>query len=129
DMKIALIGHGSMGKLIERLALDAGHEIVCIITEAQADLPGESLSHQFREADVAIDFTTAKAVRRNVEACVAAKVPLVEGTTGWNDQHDEIELIVREGIGACVFGANFSIGVNLFYRIVNQAAELFSKFN
>src|SRR5204862_7944016 len=78
--------------------------------------------------DVAIDFTTGDAARRNVEACVSAGVPLVEGTTGWNDQRDEIERIVREGIGTLVFGANFSIGVNLFYRIAARAAELFAKF-
>ncbi len=79
--------------------------------------------------DISIDFTVAEAVRRNVEACVTAGVPLVEGTTGWNDQRNEIERIVREGMGSFVFGANFSIGVNLFYRIAAQAAELVSKFD
>ena len=79
-------------------------------------------------ADVAIDFTVAVAVRRNVEACVLASVPLVEGTTGWNEERPEIERIVSEGNGAMVFGANFSIGVNLFYRIAEYAAELIAKF-
>jgi 4-hydroxy-tetrahydrodipicolinate reductase len=78
--------------------------------------------------DVAIDFTVADAVRRNVEACVAAGVPLVEGTTGWNENRDEIDKIVREGNGAFVYGPNFSIGVNLFYRIVAHAAESIAKF-
>jgi 4-hydroxy-tetrahydrodipicolinate reductase len=128
-MKIALIGHGAMGRLIERLAVEAGHEIACVITEDQADLPAQSMARQLKEADVAIDFTTAEAVRRNIEACVAAGVPIVEGTTGWNEDLSEIERVVREGVGACVYGANFSIGVNLFYRIVNDAAELFSKFS
>ena len=128
-MKIALVGHGSMGRLIERLAIEAGHEIVCVVTEDQADLPAESLSRQLGGADVAIDFTTAAAVRRNAEACVAAHVPLVEGTTGWHHQVDDIERAVRDGSGCCVYGANFSIGVNLFYRLVDRAAELFAKFD
>jgi 4-hydroxy-tetrahydrodipicolinate reductase len=127
-MKIALIGHGAMGKLIERLAVEQGHEIVCICDETEAELSAEKLAAKLRGADIAIDFTTASAVRRNVEACIAAGVPLVEGTTGWNEDHDEIERIVREEMGSMVFGANFSIGVNLFYRIVDRAAELFAKF-
>ncbi len=127
-MKIALIGHGAMGKLIERLAVEQGHEIAVVIDDADADVSAGKLAEKLRGADAAIDFTTASAVRRNVEACVAAGVPLVEGTTGWNDQRDEIEGMVREGMGSMVFGANFSIGVNLFYRIVDRAAELFAKF-
>lgn len=127
-MKIALIGYGTMGRLIERLAVDAGNEIGVIIDDADAGLSSADLAAKLRGSDVAIDFTTAGAVRRNVEACVAAGVPLVEGTTGWQGERGEIERVVRDGIGAFVFGANFSIGVNLFYRIVERAAELFAKF-
>jgi len=127
-MKIALIGHGAMGKLIERLAVEQGHEIAAVIDDAEAELSAAELADKLRDADVAIDFTTASAVRRNVEACVAVQIPLVEGTTGWNDEREEIERVVREGMSAMVFGANFSIGVNLFYRIVDTAAELFAKF-
>lgn len=127
-MKIALIGHGAMGKLIEQLALDKGHEITVVIDEADADSSVKDVAARLEGCDVAIDFTTAGAVRRNVEACVAAGVPLVEGTTGWNDQRAEIEKIVTNGNGTFVFGANFSIGVNLFYRIAGFAAELFAKF-
>lgn len=128
-MKIALIGHGAMGRLIERLAAEAGHEIAVIIDDTDADMSATQLSGKLKGTDVAIDFTTAGAVRRNVEACVAAGVPLVEGTTGWQGERDEIERIVRDGNGAFVFGANFSIGVNLFYRIVEHAAELFARFS
>lgn len=127
-MKIALIGHGAMGKLIARLAEEKGHEIAVIIDESDENSSAAELSEKLKGVDVAIDFTHADAVRRNVEACVAAGVPLVEGTTGWNDQRDEIERLVREGVGSMVFGANFSIGVNLFYRIAEHAAELFAKF-
>ncbi len=127
-MKIALIGYGAMGKLIDRLAVEKGHEIAGVIDDSDAGLSADELAEKLNGADVAIDFTVASAVRRNVEACVAAGVPLVEGTTGWHDDRHEIEHFVRESIGAMVFGANFSIGVNLFYRITEFAAELFSKF-
>ena len=127
-MKIALIGYGAMGKLIRTLAEEKGHEIAVIIDDADADLSASELAEKLKGSDVAIDFTTADAVRRNVEAFVAAGVPLVEGTTGWSDDKVEIERIVRDGHGALVFGANFSIGVNLFYRITDFAAGLFAKF-
>ncbi len=127
-MKIALIGYGAMGKLIERLAGEKGHAVTVVIDDADTGLSSAELAEKLRGVDVAIDFTAADAVRRNVEACVLAAVPLVEGTTGWNSQRAEIERIVRDGNGALVFGANFSIGVNLFYRIADFAAELFSKF-
>lgn len=127
-MKIALIGYGAMGKLIERLAVEKGHEIAGVIDDSDAGLSAGELAGKLNGADVAIDFTVASAVRRNVEACVAAGVPLVEGTTGWHDDRHEIEHFVRESMGAMVFGANFSIGVNLFYRITEFAAELFAKF-
>ena len=127
-MKIALIGHGAMGKLIERLAVEKGHEIAVVIDEADSERTPAEISGKLFGSDVAIDFTTASAVRRNVEACVAARVPLVEGTTGWNEQLEQIERIVKAGDGAMVYGANFSIGVNLFYRIADFAAELFAKF-
>lgn len=128
-MNIALIGYGAMGKLIGKLAEEKGHEISVVIDDAEAGLSVAKLAEKIKGVDVAIDFTVAEAVRRNVEACVTAGVPLVEGTTGWNDQRNEIERIVREGMGSFVFGANFSIGVNLFYRIAAQAAELVSKFD
>lgn len=127
-MKIALIGHGAMGRLIETLAVEAGDEIVAIIDERHENSPAETVAAEWGGADAAIDFTVAGAVRRNVEACLIAGVPLVEGTTGWNAQKDEILDLVREKDGALVFGANFSIGVNIFYRIVDHASELFSKF-
>lgn len=115
-----------MGKLIERLVVEKGHEIGVVIDDA--GLSADGLAGKLAGCDSAIDFTTAEAVRRNVEGCLLAGVPLVEGTTGWNDQRDDIEKMIRDGGGSMVFGANFSIGVNLFYRIAEFAAELFAKF-
>jgi len=127
-MKIALIGYGAMGKLIETLAENKTHEIVLIVDESDADFAAEKLAEKLAGVDAAIDFSIAEAVSRNVEACVLAKVPLVEGTTGWNAEREAIEKLVAEKNGAFVFGANFSVGVNLFYKITNYAAELFSRF-
>ncbi|HEX9961681.1 MAG TPA: dihydrodipicolinate reductase C-terminal domain-containing protein [Pyrinomonadaceae bacterium] len=127
-MKIALIGYGAMGKLIETLAENKNHEIAVIIHEADANLSVAELAEKLKGAQAAIDFSAAEAVRKNVEACVSAGVPLVEGTTGWNAERAEIEKFVKESSGAFVFGANFSIGVNLFYRIAGFASELFAKF-
>ncbi len=127
-MKIALIGYGAMGKLIRKLAEEKGHEIGVIIDEADPKLFAGEVAEKLRGSDVAIDFTVGMAVPRNVEACVKARVPVVVGTTGWQEDRALIENIVREGEGAMVFGANFSIGVNLFYRVAGFAAELFAKF-
>jgi len=117
-MKIALIGYGQMGKLVHRLAEEKGHEVV-VVSKDMAELQG---------CDVAIDFSAADAVRGNVEACVAAGVAIVVGTTGWDAKRDEIEKIVAENNGAMVYGANFSLGVNIFYKVADFAAALLAKF-
>jgi len=119
-----------MGKLIHALAEDKNHEIAIVIDESDAGLTAEELAEKLKgAAEAAIDFSVADAVRRNVEACLLAEVALVEGTTGWNAEKDAFKNLVEERGGAFVFGANFSVGVNLFYRITDFAAELFAKFD
>ncbi|HYU91481.1 MAG TPA: 4-hydroxy-tetrahydrodipicolinate reductase [Gemmatimonadales bacterium] len=120
-MKIALFGHGAMGRVLEDTARAAGHELGAVFTSANAGeamrlLPGHT---------VAIDFSASGAVPAHVEAAAAAGVPLVEGTTGWQRDEATIRKIVEGRGAALVYGANFSIGVNLFYRIVANAAQLF----
>lgn len=127
-MRIALIGHGKMGHMVRSLAAERGHEVPVIIGEAHENMAAERFPETLRMAEVAIDFSTAAAVRRNVEACLMSGIPIVEGTTGWNDQMSDIKFLVEESDGAMVFGANFSIGVNLFYKVAEYAAELFSRF-
>jgi 4-hydroxy-tetrahydrodipicolinate reductase len=128
-MKIALIGYGAMGKLIETLAHNAGDEIAVVVDEKDSNSSARQLSEKLKDVDAAIDFSVAEAVKRNVEACLLAQIPLVEGTTGWNDERETIKKLVEENEGAFVFGANFSIGVNIFYKITDYAAELFAKFS
>ena len=127
-MKIALIGYGAMGKIIERLATEKGHSIAVTIGDADRTASPAEVAAKLAGSDAAIDFSAAEAVHRNVKAAVIAGVPLIEGTTGWNAERTRIENIVSDGNGAFIYGANFSIGVNLFYRIVDHAASLFAKF-
>lgn len=128
-MKIALIGYGAMGRFVETLAECKRHEIFTVVDESDADLAAGQLAAKLKGADAAIDFSVAEAVRRNVEACLTAYVPLVEGTTGWNGERDAIKNLVAEKNGAFCYGANFSVGVNLFYKIAGYASELFAKFD
>jgi len=127
-MKIGLIGYGAMGKSVKALAENKNHEIAVIIDESDATLSAAKLAEKLKGIDAAIDFSFFEAVKRNVEACLIADVSLVEGTTGWNAEKNAIKKMVEEKNGAFVFGANFSIGVNLFYKITNYASELISKF-
>src|SRR5439155_1902602 len=120
-VKIALFGHGAMGRVLEQSARAAGHEIGVIFTSANAGdvarlLPGHT---------VAIDFSAPGAVPAHVAAAAGAGVPLVEGTTGWQRDEAGVREVVEGRGAALVYGANFSIGVNLFYRIVTGAAALF----
>ena len=117
-----------MGRIVETIAVEKGHEITARIDEPEAALSADELALRLEGSDVAIDFSIPNAVRRNVAACIEAGVSAVEGTTGWNDQLADIKTAVTENKGSLVYGANFSIGVNLFYRIAQNAAKLFSRF-
>ena len=125
-MKLALIGNGAMGKMVAAEARKRGDEIGAIIAGSDKDLTVDQLADKLRGHDAAIDFSAGDAVLKNVEACVRAQVPLVEGTTGWKQNEPQARQIVAEHNGALVYGANFSIGVNLFYRLTKEAATLFA---
>ena len=124
-MKIALIGYGAMGRLVGKLAVEQGHEIARTIDIDDAAFGVDELAEAIRGCDVAIDFSIADAVQKDAEACTIAGVPLVVGTTGWQNSLDHVKNIIGEGDGALVYGANFSVGVQLFYRIAAIAGELF----
>jgi 4-hydroxy-tetrahydrodipicolinate reductase len=126
-MKIALIGNGKMGRLVAEQATLARHEIGAIVSSTDAAMPVDELAARLRDHDVAIDFSVAAAVEKNVTACAHAGVALVEGTTGWAAQQTAVCKIAADHQLALVYGANFSVGVNVFYRVVSQAAELFAK--
>lgn len=123
-MKFALIGEGAMGTLVANLVIAAGDEIGFAVSSSLESLESEDLAQWLRGNDVAVDFSASSAVLRNIGACALAGVPLVEGTTGWQEHEAEARRLIESHNGAMVYGANFSIGVNVFYRIVSQAASM-----
>lgn len=125
QMKIALIGYGAMGRLVGNLAAEHGHEIARTLDIDDAGLSVTELAAALRDCDVAIDFSIADAVPKDAEGCALAGVPMVIGTTGWQNSLDKVKNIMTEHNGALVYGANFSVGVQLFFRIAAVAAELF----
>ena len=125
-MKIAIVGYGKMGRMIERLATERGHEMVLKLDEFNnANFEGVN-EENFRDVDVAIDFSIPSAAVRNIERIAALGVNLVVGTTGWLDRIDHVRKVVEQaGIGL-VWSPNYSVGVNAFFRIVSEAAKLLS---
>jgi 4-hydroxy-tetrahydrodipicolinate reductase len=125
-MKIALIGYGKMGKLIEQLALSQGHEIVARFSKQHSYL---SFQQTFEEADVVIDFSHFSCVMDNVRLCIEHRKNLIIGTTGWEKQKKEIETMIRASSIGCLYAPNFSIGIHLFMQIIRYAAQLINPFN
>jgi 4-hydroxy-tetrahydrodipicolinate reductase len=124
-MKIALIGYGKMGHEIEKVALQRGHEIVCIIDMGEEE---KFDSPEFRSADVAIEFTAPGSALQNYRRAFAAGLPVVSGTTGWLDHLDEIrEACDKEG-KTFFYASNFSLGVNIFFALNNYLAGIMNRF-
>jgi len=124
-MKIALLGYGKMGQIIERFALERGHEIVLKITaDNLADLNKENL----KKADVAIDFSAPDAAVENIYKCFEASLPVVVGTTGWYGSLQEIKNDCLKSNNALLYGSNFSIGVNLFFHLNKVLAKLMNNY-
>lgn len=116
-MKIALLGYGKMGKVIERIALERGHEIV--LRKSSAD------SYDgLEKADVAIDFSVPDSAVSNISACFATNIPVVSGTTGWLEQYNDMVQLCQEKNGAFIYGSNFSLGVNIFFELNNYLAKM-----
>ena len=124
-MKIALVGYGKMGKAIEEIALQNGHEIVLKITiENTEDLTTENL----QKADVAIEFTGPESAAENLEKCIDAGIPVVCGSTGWLNKWDEIKNRCLSKNGALVYSSNYSIGVNLFFELNKYLSKLMKDY-
>lgn len=121
-MKIALLGYGKMGKVIERIALERGHEIVLKKDEFNTY---DGLS----TADVAIDFSVPMAAVENISSCFHANVPVVSGTTGWLDRYDEMIALCKEKNGGFISSSNFSLGVNLFFELNEHLAKIMKPYS
>ena len=125
-MRIAIIGYGRMGKTIEKIAIDKGHDIVLKIDlDNQADLNEENL----QDVDVAIEFTTPATAFNNVTKCINAGTPVISGTTAWQDKLAEAKTICYEKSGAMIVSSNFSIGVNLFFALNRKLAEMMKPYS
>ena len=122
-MKIALIGYGKMGKAIEQIALDRGHEIVFKVTSQNADYTPQQLN----EADVAIEFSIPDSALNNIYKCFEAQKPIVVGTTGWYDSYEKVAHDCARQDGTLFHATNFSIGVNLFFEVNRKLAQLMDK--
>lgn len=125
-MKIALIGYGKMGKEIEGIALKRGHSITIIIDQNNLQ---DTDSPAFKQADVAIEFTTPYSALNNIRACVDSNVPVVCGSTGWLDHLEEVTKYVNDRNGALFYSSNYSLGVNIFFKVNQYLASIMSKFN
>lgn len=120
-MKIALIGYGKMGKEIEKIALDRGHEIVLKIDVSN---PEELTIANLQKADAAIEFTIPSTATANYKLCFEAGVPVVSGTTGWLEQLQEVHQWCKSMNGTFFYASNFSLGVNIFFALNKKLAQL-----
>lgn len=121
-MKIALLGYGKMGKVIEKIALQRGHEIV--MRKSSSDS-----FNGLENADVAIDFSVPNSAVTNISTCLNQGIPIVSGTTGWLDEYETIVSLCQKQNGAFIYGSNFSLGVNLFFELNDYLAKIMSKFS
>ena len=118
-MKIALLGYGKMGKAIEEIALQRGHQIVIKTSDEDG--------YDITQADVAIDFSVPKAAFFNIAKCLKHGVPVISGTTGWLDNYENIVSICKEENGAFIYASNFSLGVNIFFELNKNLAKMMSQ--
>ena len=120
-MKIALVGYGKMGKIIDEIATQRNHEIVARLNESPT-------SENLNNTDVVIEFSNPEVAFNNIKTCLENKIPVICGTTGWLDQKPEIEKIAAENNTAFLYGSNFSLGVNLFFALNEKLADLMKNF-
>lgn len=120
-MKIALVGYGKMGKIIDEIAQERGHEIVARLKETPTK---ETLN----QADVVIEFSNPEAAYNNIKACLEQQIPVICGTTGWLEKKADVEKIALDNNSAFLYGSNFSLGVNLFFAINEKLAALMQPF-
>ncbi|HEY7184348.1 MAG TPA: dihydrodipicolinate reductase C-terminal domain-containing protein [Blastocatellia bacterium] len=126
-MRIAIVGYGKMGRMIERMAAARGHEVVARF-DIDNNRDGEGLTAEnLNGADAAIEFSTPETAVENLRRLIELRIPAVAGATGWYARLDEIKKLAADRGSPLVFSSNFSVGMNLFFRIVREASELFAR--
>ncbi|MBP6127883.1 4-hydroxy-tetrahydrodipicolinate reductase [Flavobacterium sp.] len=116
-MKIALLGYGKMGKVIEKIALERGHEIV-LRKDSSDTFEG------ITKADIAIDFSVPTSAVSHISECLNQNIPVISGTTGWLENYDEMVHLCQEKNGSFIYASNFSLGVNIFFELNNYLAKM-----
>jgi 4-hydroxy-tetrahydrodipicolinate reductase len=116
-MNIALFGYGKMGRMIEQLAVERGHQIV-----AKIDI--DTTEIDFSTMDVAIDFSMPSAAYGNIRQCIQNNVPIISGTTGWLNHYDEAVELCNNHKGAFIYASNYSLGVNVFFELNAYLAKM-----
>lgn len=124
-MNIALIGYGKMGKEIEQIALQRGHAVTLII---DVDNPQDLCAEKMKQVDVAIEFTIPTTAVKNIKSCIDLSVPVVCGTTGWIKDKAEVEAYCAEKKGCFFYASNYSLGVNIFFKLNTYLARIMSHF-
>lgn len=119
-MKIALLGYGKMGKVIERIALERGHEVV-LRKRSSDSFDG------LEQTDAAIDFSVPDAAVTNISECLNRGIPVISGTTGWLEEYHKIAELCEQNDGAFIYGSNFSLGVNIFFELNSHLAKMMGK--
>ncbi len=123
-MKAAIIGYGKMGREIETILRERGHEVALII---DMDNAAELDAAHLQGIDVALEFTTPATAYRNIRTCIECGTPVVSGTTGWTDRLAELQALCRERGGALFYASNYCLGVNLMFRLNRQLAEMMNR--
>jgi 4-hydroxy-tetrahydrodipicolinate reductase len=121
-MKIALVGYGRMGKIIDEIASKRGHEVVARLKETPT-------AENLNGPDVVIEFSLPEVAFDNIKACLENKIPVICGTTGWLERKSEVEQLAVENETADLYGSNFSLGVNLFFALNEKLADLMKNVN
>lgn len=124
-MKIAILGYGKMGRIIEQFAFERGHEVVL---KVNIDNIEDLNSANLRLADVAIDFSTPDSVLSNIDLCFDTGVPVVVGTTGWYAKLQEVKDKCEAGNNTLMYGSNFSVGVNVFFFVNKILAKIMNRY-
>ena len=124
-MKIALIGYGKMGKMIETIAIERGHEVILKI---DIDNISDFTRKNLEKVQVAVEFTKPETAFENITRCIEYGIPVVSGSTGWYERLEEVKNICAEHNGTMLCSSNFSLGVNIFFEINRQLARIMNRF-
>lgn len=124
-MRIALIGYGKMGKAIEEVAIQRGHQVVIKIDQPNLN---EFTRENMVKADAAIEFTSPHSAYDNIKKCLAFDIPVVCGSTGWTEKLDELKKMCEERNGGFVYSSNYSVGVNIFFEVNKRLAALMAPY-